>query len=125
MENVLWLVLPLCLWAFWFDSLRTREIALNAIRNSCRNARVQLLDDTLFVRKLRLARGVAGHVQLRRYYRFEFSSEGNDRRPGYAILQGRRVENIWLEQAEGKTLQAQASTVEAENNVIKLPSQPK
>jgi hypothetical protein len=83
--------------AFWIDSLRARERALAAGRAACERYGLQLLDETVAVSTLRLARGADGRLRLRRIYAFEFSDTGNNRRQGSVVILGAEVEDLQLE----------------------------
>lgn len=75
----------------WFDSFKTHEAAMQAARRACESEQLQLLDDTVALASLRLARNEDGQLLLRREYKFEFSDTGNNRRNGSAVLLGHRV----------------------------------
>ena len=79
---------------FWLDSLKAREIAIQAAAVACADEGLQFLDETASVRSLRLARDDEGKLRLRRIYGFEFSDTGDNRRAGSLSLLGREVE--WL-----------------------------
>ncbi len=81
---------------FWLDSLKTREIAIAAAKRACTIDAVQLLDDTVAMASIRLARNSQGQVSLRRFYRFEFSDTGDNRRGGVVLMLGSAVENVRL-----------------------------
>lgn len=75
----------------WFDSLKAREIGIQAARLACASEGVQLLDETVAVRSLRPERDDHGRLLLRRVYAFEYSDTGDNRRPGSVVLLGYRV----------------------------------
>jgi hypothetical protein len=77
---------------FWLDSLKTREIGVNAARRACQDEGLQFLDESVAGRSLRLARDDAGRLRLRRIYAFEYSDTGNDRRSGSVTMLGHDVE---------------------------------
>ncbi|HUW28450.1 MAG TPA: DUF3301 domain-containing protein [Sulfuriferula sp.] len=81
---------------FWLDSLKTREIAIAAAKRACSADAVQLLDDTVAMASIRLARNSQGQVALRRFYRFEFSDNGDNRRGGVVLMLGSAVETVRL-----------------------------
>ncbi|MES2406169.1 MAG: DUF3301 domain-containing protein [Pseudomonadota bacterium] len=95
-ELVVVAVLGALAW-FWLDSLKTREIAIAAAKRACDTDAVQLLDDTVAMASIRLARNHNGQVGLRRFYRFEFSDTGDNRRGGMVLMLGSVVENVRLE----------------------------
>lgn len=88
----------------WHDSMRARERTLAACRRACQRINAQLLDETVVLEQLRLARNGNGSIALARRYRFEFSLEGDDRRIGRIRLLGSRIVDLQLEHPEGLTL---------------------
>jgi len=85
---------------FWWDSGGTREIALRVAKKACEELGVQLLDDTVSVRKIRLKRTNAGPMGLARIYGFEFTATGAERHIGYVAMLGKRIINIELDKPE-------------------------
>lgn len=86
---------------FWADSLRAREATLEACRRACEQMRLQLLDQTVALSRMALDRNARGHLLLRRYYSFEFSTNGADRHGGIVSLLGQQVEFVRLEHPSG------------------------
>ena len=76
---------------FWWDSLNKRELAVRVARIVCQKADVQLLDETVAMRRLRIARDENQRVCLLREFGFEYSDTGDNRLPGYVYLMGDRV----------------------------------
>lgn len=81
---------------YWYSSLRAREQASQAAAEACRRQDLQFLDDTVVLQRLAVTRDGNGHLALRRTYRFEYSHIGNDRRQGFIIVVGARVETVGL-----------------------------
>ena len=90
-ELLLLVLVAIVVW-FWFDSLKAREIGILAARNACHAEGLQFLDDTVVGGSLRLARDDDGLLKLRRVYTFEYSDNGDNRRPGSVTLLGHKVE---------------------------------
>jgi len=90
MEITTLIILGAIVW-FWFDSLKAREAGIQAVRRACEAESVQLLDETISLAKLRLARDDYGRMALLRVYQFEFSDNGENRRRGAVHLIGNRV----------------------------------
>lgn len=86
--------------AFWYDSAGARERARALGKTACRRLGVQLLDDTVGLRRIRPGRNARGRVCLVRDYGFEFSPDGAARLPGLIRLRGRRADLFFL-QREG------------------------
>jgi hypothetical protein len=76
-------------WFVW-DSLKAREAANAAMREACAARGLLFLDDTVSLARLAPARTAAGHLALRRDFRFDYSS-GVDRHPGRITLIADRV----------------------------------
>lgn len=105
MLDGLWLLIALGLLAVaWQNALAARERARLASQRLCAEAGVQLLDQTVALRRLALARGGDGRLVLRRWFSFELSTDGVDRHRGSLRLLGDAVEEYSLPQS------AQSST---------------
>lgn len=97
-------VLALLLW-FWVDSMHAREEALRRCTILCREMDVQLLDQTVRMVRLRLARDDRGRIRVRRFYVYDFSTDGANRWHGIAILLGQRLEYLHMEHPDGPIIQ--------------------
>ena len=84
--------------AYWFDGLRAREAAVTAARSACHSEGLVLLDWTVAKVAQKLERNESGQIQLRRAYRFEYTSTGNNRLAGSVVLMGREAVLINLAQ---------------------------
>jgi Protein of unknown function (DUF3301) len=83
---LLLLALACTVW-LWMDALGARERAIRYGRELCRSAGVQLLDQTVSLKRIRIAR-VDGLPTLVRRYGFEISLDGRDRHRGHLELKG-------------------------------------
>ena len=84
-----WLLLftiALAVW-LWMDALGARERAIRHGRELCREAGVQLLDQTVSLTRIRIAR-VDGLPTIVRRYGFDISLDGSDRHRGHLDLEG-------------------------------------
>ncbi len=88
-------LVALAVW-LWLDSVRAREIAVEAAAAACRQDALQLLDETVAIRALRLTRDSEGRLRLLREYGFEFSETGDNRRSGHLTLIGYELEMLHL-----------------------------
>lgn len=88
---------------FWHDSLRAREQVLSACARACRNADVQLLDQTVALARLRLVRE-HGRLVPARDYAFEFTVDGSERWQGRVRLVGRRIDQLQMDTPTGVTI---------------------
>lgn len=95
----------LCLLAwFWLDSLKAREAGVAAAGQACQREGLQLLDETVAGRGLRLVRNEEGRMALQRVFGFEYSESGYDRFRGSVTLLGREVVMLELSAHRGLRL---------------------
>lgn len=97
--------LAIALWV-WTDGLRAKERALLHAQRACQATHVQLLDQTLALRRVGLIRRDLGGLALRRSYQFDFSAQGTDRRKGAVTLLGLVLEGVTLEDGTGRVVMA-------------------
>jgi Protein of unknown function (DUF3301) len=92
----------------WFlqDSLAVRERANAAAMEACRRLSLQFLDGTVAFARLTFIRE-RGQLALRRTYVFDYTANSIERRQGFVILVGRRVESVGY--APGEEQRAQRS----------------
>lgn len=76
----------------WLDTLKAREIGMQAAQQACAEEGLQFLDETVVGSFFRLARDDEGQLKLRRVYTFEYSDNGDNRRSGNVTLLGHTVE---------------------------------
>ena len=87
----------------WVDTMRAREVALDAGRRACDSESVQFLDWTVAVVKMRIDRAHDGRLRIRRIYEFEFSDTGNNRLKGSITLLGTQLISLHLAPGDGVT----------------------
>jgi len=87
-------ITPLLLIVFlvwlWFDSTRSHELAVQITSRLCLKHDVQLLDETVALRRLGVSWPREG-LRLKRTYRFDYTIEGTERRTGSLVLLGSRL----------------------------------
>ena len=88
--------------ALFWRSQRIRETALRATRRHCEREEVLLLDQTVGLKRFRLARDERGRWGLWRIYAFEFTVTGGERYQGVydEKIQGFYVEACGCEEEE-------------------------
>jgi len=79
---------------FWQTSLGARERANRAALEACERAHLQFLDGTVAFARLGAARNDRGRLTLRRTYVFDYTATSIERRQGFVVLLGYRVESI-------------------------------
>jgi hypothetical protein len=86
--NILFLLTVLFLSLIgWRNSKVVHEIAVRAVQRACKEAQVQLLDQTVAFRRFSLKGG-----SLKRVYSFDYSPDGLERFRGLIWMRGERVE---------------------------------
>ena len=80
---------------YFFDAMRAREIATDAVRSYCKQSHLQFLDGTVGLRTVSLAIE-SGKLSIRRRYEFHFSGSDNSRSIGLVTINGADVENFIL-----------------------------
>jgi hypothetical protein len=89
------MLLGLLLW-FWQNTLRIRELASTAARQTCSRQHLQLLDGTVVLHRVSLKRNASGHMTLRRTFLFAYSEDGVERHTGFIIMLGSQIEQVGL-----------------------------
>lgn len=74
-----------------------RERALKLARRHCAKLDIELLDENVAFRGLRLRRDQRGHLRLAREYGFEFTVTGDQRLAGCITLFGHQLGKIELD----------------------------
>ena len=72
----------------WNWSVSGRDRALRAVHQMCKDLSLQALDETVVLRRVRLARDEHGQRRVLRIYRFEFTRDGSLRETGDLALAG-------------------------------------
>lgn len=81
----------------WQAQLRAWERARGAVARRCKKLNVQLLDDTVVLRRIRLDRDAGGQWRFFRIYGFEYTEDGFHRQPGRLIMAGGRVQAVEMD----------------------------
>jgi hypothetical protein len=85
----------------WYRGMLLRERALAVIGRHCDELRVQLLDQTVALRRIWFCRDAGGEFALRRTFAFEFSTGGFDRCHGTLVCIGEQLDSMRLEHPDG------------------------
>ena len=110
---VLLLVATAVVW-FLQDSLGVRERANAAAMEACQRLSLQFLDGTVAFARLQFTRD-RGQLALRRTYVFDYTANSIERRQGFVILLGRRVESVGY--APGEEQRAQPHRAAARDDL--------
>lgn len=95
--DVVILILVLATIGFWVQHDRFRRRALSLARQATDKAEVQLLDQSVSLRRLRIGRDDRGWPLITRRFGFEFSRNGFDRYRGHVDFRGPQVSEVELD----------------------------
>ncbi len=85
---------------YWYSGLKARDCAMNAARQSCKHAGVQLLDQTVQKSRQHFARSTRGQLVLARQYSFEYCTDGEARFAGSVEIISERAGAVWLQNCD-------------------------
>ena len=80
----------------WHRNLGCRELANRVANDTCKQADVQLLDGTVAFSRFGSGRDSEGRRSLLRTYVFDYTDNGVNRRQGFVVLRGLRLEAVGL-----------------------------
>jgi len=93
------LIIAALVLAFWRDALRQRDLANAAATEACERLGLQLLDGTSAFARWRIQRS-EGRWLRRRVFVFDYTAQSIERRQGFVIMLGGRVESVGFEAGE-------------------------
>jgi hypothetical protein len=114
------LILAAAIAWFWQDSLAARERANAAAIEACDRLSLQFLDGTVAFARLQFIRGTQSLFSIRRTYVFDYTANSIERRQGFVVLNGRRVETVGYERGDD-ALHAAPIAAERVASVEQLP----
>ncbi len=92
-----WFTVAIALISFWWQSDKSKSLALAIASKHCKLHDLQLLDQSVVIRGLWPIRDTDHVLRLRRLYQFEFTSTGEQRYKGELVLWGRKLQGLELE----------------------------
>lgn len=97
LSNLFLIVIVAFVLLFWWNTLGIRQLAYKAARRHCEEQGVQLLDQSVMLKRVRLRRNKAGGLSLLRVFAFEFASTGDERYCGEVSSLGRLPISVKLD----------------------------
>ncbi|RRQ20139.1 DUF3301 domain-containing protein [Guyparkeria sp. SCN-R1] len=95
--DVFILILVLAAVGLWVQHDRFRRRALSLARQATEKADVQLLDQSVSLRRVGLGRDDRGWPLITRRFGFEFSRSGFDRYRGHVVFRGQHLAEVELD----------------------------
>ena len=96
MNTILLLLIAAAL-ALWYNGARAKENANRRVADALAQADLQLLDGSIYLRKLLPARARSGRVCLLRFYAFEYTANGADRHFGLVVMAADKMQYLQIE----------------------------
>lgn len=82
LTDVVYLLIAFVAAHFWWKTMQARERAEKIAQEVCKRENMQLLDATVSLKKFSFEKDDRGNRIFLRYFSFEFSSNGEERRSG-------------------------------------------
>lgn len=126
LSNLLLLLALGAIVGLWLKLSSARERAVQEARLQCQQHGLQLLDETVGLRAVRLCR-VNGLRMIERCYGFEVSIDGHDREPGRLWMIGNVLSSLSLPTIEllpHEQVAARSALTTSSGNVVPLRPRP-
>lgn len=94
---VFWLFFVVLVVYYGWSAFKVKEVAYAAARRHCKEVDVQILDQSVYLRRVWFKRNERGALSLWRVFHFDFTATGDDRYQGRVIVLGSRVNMVQLE----------------------------
>lgn len=97
LSAIFWLILIVLFVYYWRRALIAKERAFVAAVRHCEAMQVQLLDQSVYLRRLWFKRDGRRRLCLWRAFYFEFTAIGDDRYLGRVIMLGNHITEVQLD----------------------------
>ena len=97
MQGLSLLLLLIAIFWFWYASAQAREAALRSVQQTLHETHLQLLDGSIYLKKIWPTRLQSGVVGLLRFYNFEYTANGADRFQGLVVMAANQLEYLQIE----------------------------
>lgn len=95
--------------AFWLSTMTSRDAARSLVAEFCRDNQLQLLDQTVALRRISLRRKSNGSLSFVRVFKFDYSDNGFRRRDGMIWMLANRPLQISLQLADRQVVETLGS----------------
>ena len=112
------------IFSLWINSMKTREYAISVAKNTCQKWDVQLLDETVYLIKIKIIRSASVRTLcFYRKYAFEYTVDGISRYKGFMQFNGNTLIDVYSDSDIHVVFDKQASdynNTDNMNNVVDL-----
>jgi len=91
--------------AFWLSTMSSRDAARSLVARFCKNYNLQLLDQTVALRRVTVRRKANGNLSFVRVFRFDYSDNGFRRRDGMIWMLANQPLQISVHVADRQVLE--------------------
>lgn len=86
---------------YWQSNMRAKELANQKAKELCENDKVQFLDQSVTLKKLRFRRYLDGRMAFERSYHFDYATDDEKRYHGHIVIHGKEVTEAYLDSVNG------------------------
>ncbi|WP_341936668.1 DUF3301 domain-containing protein [Marinimicrobium sp. C2-29] len=97
LKSLVWLTAVVLVIYYSWRAFQAKDLAFAAARRHCDEMEVQMLDQSVYLRRLWIKRDSRGRPGLWRAFYFEFTVTGGDRYFGRVLMLGRHIQGVELE----------------------------
>ena len=95
--NLLFVSLAVFAVGFWWKTQGIKQLAYTIAKRRCEEANVQLLDQSVMLKRLRIRRVHSGGLSVVRFFEFEFTASGAERYQGEVEMLGQHLVRVGME----------------------------
>lgn len=105
LSDVLFLLTAFVAVHFWWKTMQARERAEKIAINACQRENMQLLDATVSLKKFSFEKDKINNRIFLRYFSFEFTDTGDERRSGIIAMRGATQHYIYMDLPDKPTIE--------------------
>lgn len=87
------ILLVILVW-YWSNATHAKDTARTAAIKACKLTDTIILDDAVEISRIWLRRNEKGHIEICRFYFFNFTVDGHQRFHAFVIMLGQRVHKV-------------------------------
>lgn len=88
--------IPCLLVYFWWGAARVKELAVGHAQRACVQQNVQLLDQTVALKRMRVMRNAQGYLYIQREFNFDFTNQEQFRDTGVITMRSQQLREVYF-----------------------------
>jgi len=113
LTDIIYFLIIFIILHFWWKTMQAREKAETIVKAACQLENMQLLDATVSLKKFSYEKNKRGNRIFLRYFSFEFSDTGEERREGIIAMHSTVRHYLFMDLPEKPTI-----TINSQNDSI-------